>query len=164
MLRLSLHGPLPTPRPEPIHATIEKILAAVHPAPDVTPLAPLPLTFDEAAARLQAIPQCFFEPDGAFLIRFPPRGPAWCVEGELYDNGQRLHYVALRIRCDREAPLPKNSSELPLPFAELLPAFGWPHADLTVQWVESGLVATIDDFLTWFRNWTRTPASGSQSP
>ncbi len=159
MLQIHLHGPVDVPSGAIRSTPIGSLPVTAFPAEAVAPLPPLPVTFDQAASALQSLPQCFFEPDGAFLMRFPPRGPAWCVEGELYDNGRQLHYVTLRLRCDSDAPRQPSTASEPYPFSEFLHCFGWPERRLTAQWVEGGLMARLDDFLPWFRQWSETPAA-----
>jgi len=54
----------------------------------------LPLTFEEAVARLECLPMLYIEPDGSFV--WAGAGPPpfrW--EGMLHDRGERLSHVEL---------------------------------------------------------------------
>ena len=54
----------------------------------------LPLTFEEAVARLEALPLAYIEPDGSFV--WAGAGPpAFQWEGMLHDRGERLSHVEL---------------------------------------------------------------------
>lgn len=59
---------------------------------------PLPVSFEAAEARLTALEQLYFEPDGSFLWR--GRQPTvWQIDGMLYDAAGRLQYIDLRGHC-----------------------------------------------------------------
>ncbi len=59
---------------------------------------PLPTSFEAAAARLQRLERCFFEPDGSFTWVIDARQRQQ-VDGMLYDAAGRLQYVDLKGTC-----------------------------------------------------------------
>ena len=59
---------------------------------------PLPVSFEDAQARLTALERMFFEPDGSF-VWVGGRPVAWQVDGMLYDAAGQLQYVDLRGCC-----------------------------------------------------------------
>ncbi len=56
---------------------------------------PLPLSFEQAQSRLEALPRLHFEPDGSFVWA----GANYQVFGMLYDAAGLLQYVELRGEC-----------------------------------------------------------------
>ncbi len=150
---LHLQGPVEDPIPRLSSETIEGIPAGVFTPRDDLRFTALPVTFDEVAERLQVLDGCFFEPDGAFFVRHPAHGPGWRIEGELYDNGAQLQYVTLRITRDRAAP-PWRAPDDSTPLTRLLPSFGWPESQLTMQWARHGVTAPLPEFLGWLDHWT----------
>jgi hypothetical protein len=96
---------------------------------------PLPVTFDEATAALQAFERLFIEADGSFVwTGVAADGQAWQVDGNLIDRGDTLAYVELKGRCPQEQ------------FDRLLAAFGWPQTPLTFQLPQRGVMLTEADF------------------
>jgi hypothetical protein len=103
-------------------------------------VAPLGVTFDEAAAALGKLPRIFLEPDGS-LLWTSASGPAgWQIDGVLYDRGDRLHYVELKGRCPAEE------------FDTLLRAFGWPRTPVVFQLLREGVVLSESAFRSFFAN------------
>ena len=103
--------------------------------------ADFPITFDQAIDSLQTIKGMFSEPDGSFFWASSQGGPRWQVEGNLYDQGDRLAYAELKGNC------PEGS------FDELLRAFGWPGTPLVFQLPEEGIY--LDE--TGFRRFAAAP-------
>lgn len=82
---------------------------------------PMPVSFEQAADRLQELPRMFFEPDGSFVWVGDEQGQRWQVDGQLTDRDGHLLYADLKGNC------PANR------FDQLLAAFGWPAASLVFQ-------------------------------
>ena len=78
-------------------------------------LRPLPLSFEQAVARLQSIPQCFVELDGSFFCRGEQHQQTWHWEGALHDQGDSLHCVELWGSCPASALQVFRRSVLPTP-------------------------------------------------
>lgn len=83
--------------------------------------APMPVSFEQAADRLQELPRMFFEPDGSFVWVGDEQGQRWQVDGQLTDRDGRLLFVELKGDC------PANR------FDQMLAAFGWPATPLIFQ-------------------------------
>ncbi len=82
-------------------------------------------TFDDALAALESLPRVYTEPDGSFL--WVGAGKEWQVEGNLYDRGDELAYVALKGDCPPDV------------FDALLRCFGWPQAVMVFQLNREGV-------------------------
>jgi len=95
---------------------------------------PWSVTFDEAFAGLEQIPALFIEPDGAFFLASRPGEPPWQVEGNLYDQGERLGYVEVKGSCPEER------------LDELLRPLGWPEVAMEFQMVREGVVLREEEF------------------
>jgi len=78
----------------------------------------MPVSFEQAADRLQQLPRLFFEPDGSFVWVGQDGDRRWQVDGQLTDRAGRLLYAELRGDCPAEA------------FDRLLAALGWPATPL----------------------------------
>lgn len=87
---------------------------------------PLPIRFDEALGRLDALPRLFVEPDGSFVWR-GEEGGGWQVDGNLYERDGRVLYLELKGRCPAAA------------FERLATAWDWPAAAFVVQLVRAGV-------------------------
>ena len=61
---------------------------------------PIESSFEDAAARLVALPGLYFEPDGSFA--WAPDSPDQQVFGMLYDAASKIQYAELRGSCQRE--------------------------------------------------------------
>jgi hypothetical protein len=92
-----------------------------------TPGAALAVTFEQAAARLAALPRMYFEPDGSFLWVSAPGEPAWQLEGQLQDRGDQLDHVEIKGMCSRAR------------FDDFLAALGWPQNALAFHLVVEGI-------------------------
>ncbi|NND96549.1 MAG: hypothetical protein HKN47_04370 [Pirellulaceae bacterium] len=64
-----------------------------------TDCGPIATTFESAAARLQALPRLYLEPDGSFV--WTQVGGSEQIFGMLYDAEGQLQYVELRGQCKR---------------------------------------------------------------
>ena len=91
-------------------------------------------TFEEAAARLGALPRMFIEPDGAFVWVSAQGEAPWQVDGNLYDRAGSVAFVDLRGSC--------ASGE----FDRLLMALGWPETKLMLQLVREAVFVEEADF------------------
>lgn len=95
---------------------------------------PWPITFDAAYAALEQVPGIFLEPDGSFFLVSRPGELRWQVEGNLYDQGERLAYVEIKGCCPDEC------------FDELLRPLGWPEVLLKFQMVREGRELSEGEF------------------
>lgn len=91
-------------------------------------------TFEEASARLEALPRMFLEPDGSFVWTSPQSDQAWQVDGNLYDRAERLSFVDLNGCCPTAD------------FERLLAAFGWPQTKLVFQLTREAVVLDETEF------------------
>lgn len=90
--------------------------------------APMTVGFDEALARLAALPRLFVEPDGSFVWTSPHDSNQWWqVDGNAFERDGRVQLVDMKGSCP------------PREFDLLLGAFGWPEAPLMLQLVRSGV-------------------------
>ena len=90
-------------------------------APPLQLTRPMTSGFDEAFARLGALPRMFVEPDGSFVWTSPTEAPWWQVDGNAVEKDGRVLLVELKGSCPRSA------------FDRLLAAFGWPGQAMLVQ-------------------------------
>ena len=95
---------------------------------------PWPITFDAAYAALEQVPGIFLEPDGSFFLPSRPGEPRWQVEGNLYDQGERLAYAEIKGCCPDEW------------FDDLLQPLGWPQVLLKFQMVREGQELSEKEF------------------
>ena len=85
------------------------------------------VTWEEAAAALEALPRMIFEPDGSFVITGDDdEGCRWQVDGHLFDFADRLHRVELHGEC------PETE------FDDLLRCVGWPAQALVFEMIRTG--------------------------
>jgi hypothetical protein len=63
-------------------------------------LLPLAVTFEAAAAALEALPRLYFEPDGSFV--WVGEQNAWQIDGQLHDRGRTLDDAELKGHCPAE--------------------------------------------------------------
>ncbi len=113
---------------------------SIHGGENATPLA---VSFDEATAKLGALPRLFIEPDGSFVWRgTTDAGQTWQIDGNLIDRGDVLDYVELKGTCPAER------------LDDVLLALGWPEAPVAFQ------LPRLGQFLTEgaFRRQAATPA------
>ncbi|HVA47363.1 MAG TPA: hypothetical protein VNH11_13420 [Pirellulales bacterium] len=90
-------------------------------------------TFEQVAQSLADLPRMFVEPDGSF-VWVAAAGPAWQIDGVLYDGAERLWYMELQGRCP------------PHEFDRLLLALGWPETPVRVQLVREGELMEEQEF------------------
>lgn len=90
-------------------------------------------TFEEVVDSLASLPRMYVEPDGAF-VWVGSAGPAWQLDGSLYDGAERLWYVELKGRCPQDE------------FNRLLTALGWPETPVAFQLVREALLLDEDEF------------------
>lgn len=95
---------------------------------------PFAASFEEAGERLQALPRMYFEPDGSFVWVSNAGGPAWQVDGVLYDRGGRLQHVDLKGTCPAAE------------FDGLLAALGWPATPVMFQLVREAVFLDEAEF------------------
>ena len=67
--------------------------------PEGSASTPLPVSFEEACAGLNRLPQLLIEPDGSFVWSASQGEPAWQIDGVLYDRAGKLIYVELKGAC-----------------------------------------------------------------
>jgi hypothetical protein len=102
------------------------VYSAVHQRPFVA--------FEEALGALERLPRMFVEPDGSFVWVGEANGERWQVDGNLFDGGYSLAYVALKGNCPPEA------------FDRLLGCFGWPATEVVVQLARAGVFVDEGSF------------------
>lgn len=88
---------------------------------------PFTCTWEEAAAKLEALPRMMFEPDGSWILSGGAKADRWQVDGHLFDFDDRLHRVELHGACPPES------------FDALLGCFGWPETELVFEQVLAGV-------------------------
>jgi hypothetical protein len=88
---------------------------------------PLAVGFDEALARLAALPRLYAEPDGSFVWASPAADRPWQVDGNLFERQGRVLLADLKGSCPAEA------------LDRLLAAFGWPAEPLMFELVRAGV-------------------------
>ena len=88
---------------------------------------PLAAGFDEALARLAALPRLYAEPDGSFVWMSPAADRPWQVDGNLFERDGRVLLVDLKGSCPAEE------------FDRLLAAFGWPTEPVMFELVRAGV-------------------------
>lgn len=91
-------------------------------------------TFEEASARLEALPRMFLEPDGSFVWTSSQSDQAWQVDGNLYDRAERLAFIDLNGSCPA------------VDFDRLLSALGWPRSPLVFQLTREAVVLDEAEF------------------
>jgi hypothetical protein len=104
---------------------------------------PIPVSFEQAADRLQELPRMFFEPDGSFVWVGEERGQHWQVDGQVTDRDGRLLYADLKGTC------PSNQ------FDQLLAALGWPAVPLVFQLTRHAVFLDEADFRRFADSATR---------
>ncbi|OYV81528.1 MAG: hypothetical protein B7Z73_17985 [Planctomycetia bacterium 21-64-5] len=90
-------------------------------------------TFEQVAEALSELPRMFVEPDGSF-VWVAAAGPAWQIDGVLYDGAGRLWYMELKGCCPQQE------------FDRLLSVLGWPETPLTVQLVREAEMMEEPEF------------------
>jgi hypothetical protein len=95
---------------------------------------PFDCSWEQAAARLEALDRMIFEPDGSCIWSGEADGTQWHVNGHLFDFDGRLHRVELSGWCPADQ------------FDRLLACFGWPETSLTFEMVREGLQLTETEF------------------
>lgn len=96
-----------------------------------------PCSFEEAAARLQQLERMYCEPDGSFVWVSSQEGPAWQVDGNLYDRAEKLLFVDLKGSC--------RASD----FDRLIRCFDWPQTPVMFQLVREAVLLDEPQFRTW---------------
>jgi hypothetical protein len=97
---------------------------------------PFVCSWENAAARLEALERMIFEPDGSWIWSGEVAGAQWHVNGHLFDFGGTLHRVELHGWCPRPQ------------FDRLLTCFDWPKVVLTFEMVREGLQLSESGFRT----------------
>jgi len=87
--------------------------------------ATLPLTFEEALARLEALPMAYTEPDGSFSWSGSGAAP-FQFQGLLHDRGERLSHVEILGHGEEEV------------MTRLIAAVAGDLKDLMIQSVREG--------------------------
>lgn len=134
VLQASLH-PAPASLPAASMAQVESLTLPTYAFDPQSAQQGWDVTFDEAYAAMEGLPQMFLEPDGSWFWTAPASEPRWQLEGNLYDAGPRLGYVDIKGFCPRPA------------MERLLHCLGWPKSSILVQVSRLGLFITADDFL-----------------
>jgi hypothetical protein len=127
----------------PLFGAVYRTLAI---RPAMLAAAVFPVTFEQAAEALAALPRLFIEPDGSFVWVADATDRLWQVDGQLYDRDDRLLYVEVKGRCPADA------------FDRLLRSFGWPGMPLMFQLVRQAVY--LDE--TEFRRFAASAADGEQ--
>ena len=91
-------------------------------------------SFEAAQARLADLERMFIEADGSFVWTSPHDGPAWQVDGNLYDRNEQLLFVDVKGVCPAEQ------------FDRLLTAFGWPATPVMFQLVRQAVFLDESEF------------------
>jgi len=92
-------------------------------------------TWEDAAARLDAMPRMIFEPDGSFVVSGNDElGQRWQVDGHLFDFSGRLQRVELHGACPA------------IVFDDLLRCIGWPKQQFEFEMVREGTTLTERGF------------------
>ncbi len=110
--------------------------AAIPIAPDSL-TAPLPLTFEAAAAALEALPEFYFEPDGSFLLVGRSAEGPWELCGTLIDRGPWLDHLEVIGRSPAAV------------FAKLLAALGVDAELLVIGLVQEAVFLAPEEFLRY---------------
>ncbi len=105
--------------------------AALKIEPERVAAATFDCSFEEAVAKLSALPRMFVEPDGSLVWVSSQGQPAWQVDGNLYDRGTRLLFVDVKGTCPGAE------------FDQLLLALGWPATPVVFQLVRQAV--TMDE-------------------
>lgn len=95
---------------------------------------PLTVGFDQACTALGVLERMYIEPDGAFVWASPREGPAWQVDGNLFDREGRVLLVDLKGSCPA------------CEFDRLLEACGWPGQPVMMQLVRAAVFLAEDTF------------------
>lgn len=94
----------------------------VRPAHQAEPMA---ISFDEALVRLEQLPGCAMEPDGALL--WTGERQRWQIDGNLYDRGGRVVFLQAAGCCPPDV------------FDILLECLGWPDEPLMMEPVRASV-------------------------
>jgi len=95
---------------------------------------PLPITFEQVFAALDAIDRVFIEPDGSFVWSGETDAGRWQLDGHLYDRNERVLFVQIQGRCPRET------------LDHLLRILTWPQAALVFQLQREAVILLEDEF------------------
>ena len=95
---------------------------------------PFTCSWEDAAAKLEALPRMIFEPDGSWIWSGEHADSQWHMNGHLFDFSGTLHRVELRGWCPADQ------------FDRLLACFGWPEVTLTFEMVREGIQLNERDF------------------
>lgn len=95
---------------------------------------PFPVTFEEAAQSLLALPRCDCELDGFFVYSGGARNERWQIEGNLFDRNGRLVQIDLR------------GHSVPDRLDDVLRCFGWPETQLMFELPREGLFLDEAEF------------------
>ncbi len=98
---------------------------------------PLPVTFEQAAAKLASLSRCDCELDGFFVYSGGHDADRWQIEGNLFDRDGCLVQVDLRGFADEPR------------LDEVLSAFGWPAAQVMFELPEVGVFLGEAEFRRW---------------
>jgi hypothetical protein len=91
-------------------------------------------SFEVARDRLAQLERMYCEPDGSFVWVSPSDGPAWQVDGNLYDRNERLLFVDLKGTCPSDQ------------FDRLLSAVGWPRTRIMFQLTREAVFLDENEF------------------
>jgi hypothetical protein len=95
---------------------------------------PFACSWEQAAARLEALDRMIFEPDGSWIWSGEVADAQWHVNGHLFDFDGTLHRIELHGWCPADQ------------FDRLLTCFGWPDVTLTYEMVREGLQLSESEF------------------
>jgi hypothetical protein len=85
----------------------------------------LPVTFEDAYARLEALPNLYIELDGSFVwVSLAGSDPSWQLDGHLWDRQGRLFALDLKGVCPDSV------------MNDVLATLGWPTTSLMFRLIE----------------------------
>jgi hypothetical protein len=96
-----------------------------------------PVSFEDAARALVALPGVDAEPDGFFVVSGSGDPARWRISGHLFDFGDRLHRMELNGACPLEV------------LESLWRCCGWPTTAVACELVREGVVLGEADFRRW---------------
>ena len=135
-LHVSVHR-----RPESVRMTRhlahrERVIAVLDVDPEIS-RDPLPVSFEDAAATLELLPNLYFEPDGSFVYANRDALYPEQLEGQLFDRDGLILYLELKGVCSADM------------FDAILQSIGWPAATLMFQLLREGFFLDEDQFRSW---------------
>jgi hypothetical protein len=91
-----------------------------------------PVSFEQAAERMQALPRMLLEPDGSFV--WVDACGCWQLDGSLVDDGKHVRHMEVGGTC------------LPRALDDLLRVVDWPSSPLMFQLIRYGVFLAEEEF------------------